>query len=49
MGEFTHSGKGQIQGLSWADEDVFTFANFVIAMIAAFIGYIAFEHLRSKC
>jgi hypothetical protein len=35
-------------GLAWAIADIFTVANFGIAIVAALIGYIAFEFLRSK-
>jgi hypothetical protein len=48
MGEFERSGMGQKEGLAWALGDVFTAANFVIAMIAALIGYVFFEYLRKK-
>jgi hypothetical protein len=48
MGEFERSGMGQKRGLAWAIEDVFTAANFEIAMIAGLIGYILFEFLRKK-
>jgi hypothetical protein len=48
MGEFERSGMGQTRGLAWAIRDVFTEANFLIAMIAAFIGYILFEFLRKR-
>ena len=48
MGEFERSGMGRTRGLAWAIEDVFTAANFEIAMIAAFIGYVLFEFLRKK-
>ncbi len=48
MGEFERSGMGQTRGLAWAIGDVFTTANFEIAMIAAFIGYVLFEFLRKK-
>jgi hypothetical protein len=48
MGEFERSGMGHKRGLSWAIEDVFTTANFEIALIAAFIGYILFEFLRKR-
>jgi hypothetical protein len=48
MGEFERSGWGQKRGLAWAIEDVFTAANFEIALIAALIGYILFEFLRKK-
>jgi hypothetical protein len=48
MGEFERSGLGQKRGLAWAIEDVFTAANFEIAMIAGLIGYVLFEFLRKK-
>ena len=48
MGEFERSGMGQKRGLAWAVEDVFTTANFAIAMAAAVIGYLLFEFLRKK-
>jgi hypothetical protein len=48
MGEFERSGWGQKRGLAWAVEEIFTAANFEIAMIAAIIGYILFEFLRKK-
>jgi hypothetical protein len=48
MGEFERSGLGQKRGLAWAIGDVFTAANFGIAMIAALIGYSLFEFLRKK-
>jgi hypothetical protein len=48
MGEFERSGMGQKKGIAWAIEDVFTAANFEIAMIAALIGYVLFEFLRKR-
>ena len=48
MGEFERSGLGQTRGLARAITDVFTAANFEIAMIAGFIGYVLFEFLRKK-
>ena len=48
MGEFERSGMGQKRGLAWAIGDVFTVANFEIAMIAALIGYGLFEFLRKR-
>ena len=48
MGEFERSGPGQTRGMAWAIGDVFTAANFEIAMIAALIGYILFEFLRKR-
>ena len=48
MGEFERSGMGTRKGLAWAVGDVFTAANFMIAMVAGLIGYVLFEFLRSK-
>ena len=48
MGEFARSGKGQQMGLAWAIADVVTPANFAIAIMAALIGYVVFEFLRTK-
>jgi len=48
MGEFERTGLGQRRGLEWAIGDVFTMANFEIAMIAALIGYALFEFLRNR-
>ncbi len=48
MGEFSRSGKGPEMGLLWALADIWTAANFAIAITAAFIGYVIFEFLRSK-
>ena len=48
MGEFERSAKGQEMGLAWAISDILTFANFAIAIIAALIGYVVVEFLRSK-
>jgi hypothetical protein len=48
MGEFERSGLGQTRGLARAITDVFTAANFEIAMIAALIGYILVEFLRRR-
>jgi hypothetical protein len=46
MGEFTRSHLGQERGLVWALGDIFTLTNFIIAIVAAFIGYIVFEYFR---
>ncbi|MGA8539009.1 MAG: hypothetical protein WB566_05885 [Terriglobales bacterium] len=48
MGEFERSGMGRKHGLTWAIEDVFTAANFEIAMVAAVIGYVLMEFLRKR-
>lgn len=48
MGEFEHSGMGQKRGIAWAIGDVFTAANFTIAIVAALIGYGLFEFLRER-
>jgi hypothetical protein len=48
MGEFERSGMGLKRGLSWAISDIFTISNFEIAAVAAVIGYILVEFLRTK-
>jgi hypothetical protein len=48
MGEFERSGMGQTKGLLWALSDILTPYNFGIAIIAATIGYILIESLRTK-
>ena len=48
MGEFERSGNGREKGLTWAVIDIFTLANLEIALLAALIGYLVFEFLRSK-
>ena len=48
MGEFERSGMGQQRGLLWALSDVFTVSNLEIAVVAATIGYILLEFLRTR-
>jgi hypothetical protein len=48
MGEFERSGAGYSKGLAWAIGDIFTLVNFMMALVAALIGYILFEFLREK-
>jgi hypothetical protein len=48
MGEFERTGMGNKRGVAWAVRDVFTTANFAIAITAALIGYMLFEFLRKK-
>ncbi len=47
MGEYERSGNGK-RGLLFALNDIFTAANFMIAIAAAVLGYIVFEFLRKK-
>ena len=47
MGEFTRTN-GQGKSLFFAVKDIFTAANFAIALITALIGYVVFEYLRKK-
>jgi hypothetical protein len=47
MGEFNRSA-GQDKTLTAALGDIFTLANFAIALVAAIVGYIVFEYLRKK-
>jgi hypothetical protein len=48
MGEYERSGKAAQLGLMWALADVFTPANFVLAIVAAVIGYAVVEFLRRR-
>jgi len=48
MGKFERSGMGHERGMAWVIRDVFTAANFEIAIGAAIIGYILVEFLRKK-
>jgi hypothetical protein len=48
MGEFEHSGLGKAKGLLWAIEDIFTWSNFLIAIISAIIGHLVFEFFRNR-
>jgi hypothetical protein len=48
MGEFERSSIGHKRGVMWAIRDVFTTANFAIAITAALIGYMLFEFLRKR-
>lgn len=48
MGEYVRSGKGRVYGFAWALHDIFTVSNFLIAIIAGFCGYVAFEMLRRQ-
>jgi hypothetical protein len=47
MGEFT-AANGRGKTLSAALFDIFTVANFAIALVSALIGYVVFEFLRKK-
>jgi hypothetical protein len=47
MGEFNHTN-GPGKTLAVALYDIFTIRNFAIAIIAATVGYVAFEHLRKR-
>jgi len=48
MGEFERSGPARKLGLDWALHDIFTMENFLIAVVAAVIGYFLFEFLRKR-
>ena len=48
MGEYDKTGNGQKHGYIWALGDIFTTANFVIAVAAAIAGYFVFQFLRKK-
>jgi hypothetical protein len=47
MGEFERSN-GARKTLLLALEDIFTFTNFLIALLSSCIGYVVFEYLRRK-
>jgi hypothetical protein len=47
MGEFNRTN-GRGKSFAVALHDIFTIKNFAIAIIAASIGYVVFEHLRKK-
>lgn len=49
MGEFERSGMGQKRGLTWAIGDIFTTANFAIAVPASLVGYVVFEFCGRSC
>jgi hypothetical protein len=46
MGEMEHSAGGRNKGLLWDLQDVFTRKNLIVAIVAAFIGYVVVERLR---
>ena len=46
-GEFT-GANGQGKTMAFALRDIFTAANFAIALASAFVGYVVFETLRKK-
>lgn len=48
MGEYDKTGNGQHRNFAWVLGDIFTKSNFLIAIIAAFIGYLVFEFLRKR-
>lgn len=47
MGEFTQAN-AQGKSLAFAVRDIFTVANFVIAVISGLIGYLVVEYLRKR-
>ena len=48
MGEFERSGMGRRKGLIWAIRDILTADSFMIALMAALVGYVHVEYLRTK-
>jgi hypothetical protein len=48
MGEFECSGEAHGRSIAWAINDIFTETNFLIAVIAACIGYLFVEFLRKR-
>jgi hypothetical protein len=47
MGEYTR-GQGYGKSLTVAIRDIFSVTNFIIAIVAALIGYVVFEFLRKQ-
>jgi hypothetical protein len=47
MGEYTRS-RGYGKPLIIALKDIFSVTNLIIALVAAFIGYVVFEFLRKQ-
>ena len=47
MGEFNRAN-GQGKSLAFAVKDIFTIANFGIAIFSGLIGYVVFEFLRKR-
>ena len=48
MGEFERSGMAHQRGLVWALSDIFTTSSLEIAVVAATIGYVLLEFLRTR-
>lgn len=48
MGEFERSNSANGKSLFFALGDIFTAANFGIAILSALAGYLVFEYLRRK-
>jgi hypothetical protein len=48
MGELERSGAARGKGLVWAIGDILTPENFAVAVIAALIGYLLVEFVRSR-
>ena len=48
MGEFSKSGLGRRNGLATAIRDIFTAENFIIGLVASFVGYVVVEILRDR-
>ena len=47
MGEFTRAN-GPGKSLAFAVKDIFTVANFGIAIFSGLVGYVVFEFLRKR-
>jgi hypothetical protein len=46
MGEMERTASGRNRGLWWELRDIFTGKNFLVAVIAALVGYALVERLR---
>jgi hypothetical protein len=48
MGELERTSKGRDKGLLWDLYDIFTWKNFIVALVAGLIGHVLVEVLRTQ-
>jgi hypothetical protein len=48
MGEMERTSRGRDKGLLWDLYDIFTWKNFIVALVAGLIGYVLVERLRDS-
>ncbi len=48
MGQYNSGHNFATRSLLDALRDIFTVDNFIISVVAAFIGHVAFDHLRKR-